>query len=219
MNTSEILEICKNNNITLADVKSALESNLYNGDNTENIVNFLHEVHNKTLTEGQISEIRKHQEDGYILFPVVLNAQAVHSRIITITGEGYNHPKDKGVSINTALGFDRRSSQVYILKVKDSLEPDTDLRISWNKLTTEKPETDILRQTEYMALYDYVLTTRNQKLDITTWTRTATAYTCSNFVAIGDTIDGLFELGYSDSDDDVEDGGFRAVSAVVMLET
>lgn len=218
MEHQEILTFVKENQSAVEQALVLLKNKqAYAGDNAENIRIFLLQEHGIAITDEQVENIRAIQTGGIILFPVVVTAEQIHKRIVDKIGEAYNHPKDKKVSINTAVGFDRRTSRIYILGVKDSLQPDTDLLISWNKLTTEKSEVDVLRITEYMHLYDYVLVTRNQKLDINSWTRTATPYACSEYIASGYTCGGKFELGNYVRSNDHTSGGFREVSTILIL--
>jgi hypothetical protein len=214
----EVLNFVKENQ---SEVEKALEliknKKTYTGDNAENIRTFLLQEHSIEITNEQVERIRSVQSNGILLFPVVVNAEKIHKRIVEKVGEAYNHPKDMGVSINTAIGFDRRTSKVYILGVNDSSEPDADLRINWKQLTTEKPDIDVLRITEYMNLYDYVLITRDVKLDTGTLTRTASPYFYSGHIPSSDTNGGKFRLGYSVRDDGNSNGGFRAVSVMLVL--
>jgi hypothetical protein len=117
---------------------------------------------------------------------------------------------------NTEFPDERRvSNQLVFILVNDSDTPDADLRISFSTLL-KKSIGPVESITDYAAHYFYKYVVDNQKLDIDTWTRTISRYSCSDYIADGLTSGDKFRLGHDERDGDSSDGGFRAVSSVKL---
>ena len=202
----------------LAEFQSTKKS--YTGlSNTEQLKLFCEQELLYTGFTDELGEkIIKFEESGKMVRPVLLNCGEVHKRIVDITGEAYNHPKDSGYTIDQALPhLYVENPQLQFIKINDSSEPDTDLRVNYNVFIKQHFPKQVVNIRQYMAIYLYDLIVLNRKIDSgPTWTRTLDRYSCSDYVASGLTDGGEFELGYYVRDDDFSFGGFRAVS--VMLE-
>ena len=209
------------------DIKSG-KLKVVAGDETQKAVSaqmviiqkYLAEHHELVIPDNKLYSIAEDPDNaaGKIWIPVVCSSDAYLARLEKTPGVKYNYAKDNNHTLAKAFGFDRRSNGLYLMLVNDSIEPDTDLRMSWNVKTEQKPLVDCERITEYMAHFDYILHTRKQQLDSgNTWTRTESLYSFADDVANGYSRDGGFKLVYNVRGNTFANGGFRAVSKIALV--
>jgi hypothetical protein len=171
------------------------------------------------FTDELGEKITKFEKSGKMIRPVLFNCGEVHKRIIDITGEAYNHPKDNGYTIDQALPhLYIENPQLQFIKVNDSTEPDTHLRMSYSAFIKKHFSKQVVNIRQYMAVYLYDLIVLNRKLDSgPTRTITLDRYSCSDRITYGSTFGDKFCLGHDKCGNDNGLGGFRVVSAMLEI--
>jgi hypothetical protein len=207
-----------------SDVKSG-NLKIVPGDKVQKVVSgqmeivqkYLKGQHNMSVPDNKLYEIaeRVTNTEGKIWIPVVCSADEYLARLEKAPGINYNYAKE---TLAKAFGFDRRSNGLYLIQVNDSIEPDVDLRISWNVKQEQKLAIDCEHITEYMAHFDFVLHTQQKQLDSGfTWTRTESLYSFDDGVADGYSQGSRFRLSWNNRDNAHTSAGFRAVSDVALV--